>query len=290
MNALPWWVATHIRERAGERRQLRSGTIVHVDPALQKSWESFASLCVDFYAAGVEAERVLSDGWFAALSRMSSAELNVCGLSSRASNKSASDLTQVMGTEQPGIVFTSEHLTPASRRVLTDAGFVTGETSEPLMRCRYRPEARPSKFSVSRCETAGNLKVALRVTSEAHTVDLDLLDASIGQAARLGAAQVWLARDDGQPVSTVWICRSGSSIGVMEMMTPKRHQGRGAGRAVLTAALAATWSTATSEALLLATPAARHLYESVGFEAIDECLTCYRGLEDSVLEAIGQVP
>lgn len=258
--------------------------------ALQKSWESFAPLCVDFYAAGVEAERVLSDGWFAALSRMSSAELNVCGLSPSASDKSASDLAQAIGTDQPGIVFTSEHVTPASRHVLTDAGFATGETSEPLMRCEYRPEAVPSIFSVSRCETDVDLKVALRLTSEAHTVDFALLDACIGEAARLGAAQVWLAHDDGQPVSTVWICQSGASIGVMEMMTPKQHQGRGAGRAVLTTALAATWSTATSEALLLATPAGRHLYESVGFEAIDACLTCYRGLEDSVLEAIGQVP
>jgi len=42
-------------------------------------------------------------------------------------------------------------------------------------------------------------------------------------------------------------------------MTPKRHQGRGAGRAVLTTALAAAWSAETSEALLLATPAGRHL-------------------------------
>jgi len=261
-----------------------------MDPALQKSWESFASLCLDFYAAGDEAERVLSDGWFAALSRMSSAELNVCGLSPRASNNSASDLAQVLGTDQPGIVFTSEHLLPASRRVLTDAGFITGEISEPLMRCGYPPEVVPSKFKVSRCETDRDLKGALRLTSEAHTVDLDLLDASIGQAARLGAAQVWLAHEGEQPVSTVWICRSGSGIGVMEMMTPKRHQGRGAGRAVLTTALAATWSTTTSEALLLATPAGRPLYESVGFETIDDCLTCYRGLEDSVLAAIGQVP
>lgn len=74
------------------------------------------------------------------------------------------------------------------------------------------------------------------------------------------------------------------------MMTPKRHQGRGAGRAILTTALAATWSPATSQALLLATPAGRPLYESVGFEAIDESLTCYRGLESTVLEAIGQTP
>jgi GNAT superfamily N-acetyltransferase len=261
-----------------------------MDQALLRSWESFASLCIDFYSAGVESERVLSDAWFAALSRTSSAELNVCGLSPKASDESASDLALVLGSDQPGIVFTSEHLLPASRRVLTDAGFTTGEISEPLMRCGQRPEVVASKFSVSRCENDQALLVALHLTSDAHTVDLDLLDASIGRAARLGAAQVWLAHEGGQPVSTVWICRSGSAIGVMEMMTPKRHQGRGAGRAALTTALAASWSTATSEALLLATPAGRPLYESVGFEVIDECLTCYRGLEDSVLEAIGQVP
>jgi GNAT superfamily N-acetyltransferase len=261
-----------------------------MDPDLPMSWASFASLCVDFYAAGLEAERVLSNGWFAALSRTSSAELNVCGLSPKASDKSASDLAQALGADQPGIVFTSEHVLAASRHVLTDAGFTTGEISEPLMRCGHPPEVVPSTFSVSRCETDGDLEVALRLTSEAHTVDIDLLDASIGQAARVGAAHVWLAHDGEQPVSTVWICRSGSRIGVMEMMTPKEHQGRGAGRAVLTTALAATWSTATSEALLLATPAGRPLYESVGFEAIDECLTCYRGVDDSVLEAIGQAP
>jgi GNAT superfamily N-acetyltransferase len=261
-----------------------------MDPALQKSWASFASLCVGFYASGIGAERVLSTGWFAALSRLSSAELNVCGLSPTTSVTSASDLAQVLGIDQPGIVFTSEHVLAASRRVLTDAGFSTGEISEPLMRCRHPPEVVPSTFNVSRCETDQDLKVALRLTSEAHTVDLDLLDASIGQAARSGAAHVWLAHDGEQPVSTVWICQSGSSIGVMEMMTPPHHQGRGAGRAALTTALAATWSAATSDALLLATPAGRPLYEGVGFEVIDECLTCYRGVDDSVLEAIGQVP
>jgi len=261
-----------------------------MDPALESSWESFASLCVDFYAAGVEAERVLSTDWFAAMSRTSSAELNVCGLSPEASDTSASDLARVLGADQPSIVFTSEHVLPASRRVLSDVGFITGDISEPLMRCRDRPEVVASTFTVSRCETDQDLAIALSLTSEAHTVDVDLLNASIGHAARFGAAQVWLAYDGEQPVSTVWISRSGSTIGVMEMMTPKEFQGRGAGRAVLTTALAATWTTAPSQALLLATPAGRPLYESVGFESIDECLTCYRGLEDSVLEAIGQVP
>ena len=261
-----------------------------MDPTLPRLWESFATLCCGFYATGAEAERRLPDAWFAALSRTSSAELNVGGLNPRASRKAASELVQFLGPGQPGIVFTSEHLPPAPSQVLVAAGFEAGDISEPLMRSLLRPDVARSEFRVSRCDTDGEFEFALRLTSEAHTVDVALLAASIGKAARSGAAEVWLARDGGEPVSAVWIARSGSSLGVMEMMTPQRHQGRGAGRAVLTTALAAAWSTETSEALLLATPAGRHLYESVGFEAVDESNTFSRGLEESVLKAIGQVP
>ena len=77
-------------------------------------------------------------------------------------------------------------------------------------------------------------------------------------------------------------------LGVLEMMTPARHQRRGAGRALLTHALAAKWRDDTEFAVLLATPAGRRLYESIGFVASDEVITRLRGLEDEVLAAIGQ--
>lgn len=72
------------------------------------------------------------------------------------------------------------------------------------------------------------------------------------------------------------------------MMTPPRHQRRGAGRCLLANALAESWTPETQQALLLSTPAGRRLYESLGFRAVDEVVTCHRGLEDDVLEAIGQ--
>jgi GNAT superfamily N-acetyltransferase len=99
---------------------------------------------------------------------------------------------------------------------------------------------------------------------------------------------MWLAWDGVEPISVVWIVRHGDVLGVMEMMTPARHQRRGAGRALLTKALAAEWRDDTEFAVLLSTPAGRRLYESVGFEASDEVITRYRGLEDEVLAAIGQ--
>jgi len=168
-----------------------------MDPTLAQAWESFGALCAGFYAAGAEAERRLVDEWFGALSRTSSAELNVGGLNPRASGEAASDLVQFLGPGQPGIVFTSEHLAPAPRRVLAEAGFAAGQTSEPLMRCRDRPAVAASGFEVAHCETDDELEIALRLTSEAHTVDVELLAASIGEAARAGAAEVSLARQGG---------------------------------------------------------------------------------------------
>jgi GNAT superfamily N-acetyltransferase len=86
----------------------------------------------------------------------------------------------------------------------------------------------------------------------------------------------------------IWIGRSDGWLGVMEMMTPERHQHRGAGRALMSRALAEEWSVETESAVLIATPAGRRLYESVGFVAVDEILTRHRGLEVDVLDAIGQ--
>jgi hypothetical protein len=71
-------------------------------------------------------------------------------------------------------------------------------------------------------------------------------------------------------------------------MTPLAHQRRGAGRAVMATALRESWTADVTQSVLLATPAGRRLYESLGFVAVDEGITCYRGLDDDVLEAIGQ--
>ncbi len=132
------------------------------------------------------------------------------------------------------------------------------------------------------------LTAGMALTSEPNTVDRDLLHRSIRHAAESGAARMWLAWDDSEPISVVWIGRHRACLGVMEMMTPERHQRRGAGRALLTRALAAEWRDETELAVLVATPAGRRLYESIGFKTSDEILTRFRGLDDDVLAAIGQ--
>jgi len=72
------------------------------------------------------------------------------------------------------------------------------------------------------------------------------------------------------------------------MMTPPEHQGRGAGRALLSQALNSEWDRSVDRSVLLGSPAGRRLYESLGFVAVDESLSCVRGLDDAVRAAIGQ--
>ena len=193
-------------------------------------------------------------GWFATLSHAPSAELNLCGLDPRATAEGAAELVAALGPELPAVVFTSSAVPAEVRGVLLDAGFETASVPEPLMRCDRPPPPGPADV--------------FRVAPASGERELE-------------AALAW---------STVRLMAHDGFVGVREMMTPPRHQRRGAGRCLLASALAATWTPATGHALLLSTPAGRRLYESLGFRVADDVVTCYRGLEDDVKAAIGQAP
>ncbi len=253
-----------------------------------RAWRVFEELTAAFDAGGEGGTAHAGQGWFASLSNTPNGELNVCGLTARADRQSADELIDLLGADQPAIVFTSGALTAAARAPLLGAGFELAETAEPLMRCGQPPAVAAAPFRVAPATRESDVELAIDVTAEAHRVDRSLLAASIGIGARSDGREVWLAWDGEEAVSALWLAREGGTIGVMEMMTPKRHQRRGAGRCLLTGALTATWDATIAEAVLLATPAGRGLYESVGFVAVDEALTCVRGLDDDVLGAIGQ--
>ena len=252
------------------------------------AWDAFASLTTMFYAAARPAGARVADGWFAALSEAPNCELNVCGLNRRATRDSAAELAVVLGYELPAIIFVSENAPDDARAVLGEALFTAAATAEPLMRCEHRPSAPEGPFRIAPASSAREMGIALALTAEAHEVEQAMLAETIGVAAREGPAQIWLAWDDEDPVSALWLVQTGATIGLMELMTPERHQRRGAGRRLLTTALAETWTRHTRQAVLLSTPAGRRLYESVGFATVDESMTWTRGADDAMLLAIGQ--
>ena len=250
-------------------------------------WDAFVGLALPFYTSGPGGEALDAPGWFAALSHERSGELNVCGLTPPANDGSAKALLDAIGSDLPAIVFVSSYSDPAAGAFLDLNGFDVVTVSEPLMRLSRCPQPAPTPFRIEPADTAA-IDVAVALTAEAHHVDREMVENTIRHAGLSGTARVWIAWDGAEPVSVIWIGRRDRWLGVMEMMTPERHQRRGAGRALMTRALAEEWSAETESALLIATPAGRRLYESIGFVAVDEILTRYRGLEDDVLDAIGQ--
>ncbi len=249
-------------------------------------WADAAALTGRFYAA--EGRQLAGAGWFASLSSLPTTELNVCGLDATADGRSGAELVAALGPELPALVFTSIAAADSARQELVDVGFDVTPVLEPVMCSRTRPVPAAGPFQISRCSTAADLDAALDLTAAAHQVPRHFLSTSIGGTATAGRASVWLARDGDEPVSTVWFTRVGACLGVMEMMTPPEHQGRGAGRALLSHALHSEWDDSVERSVLLGTPAGRRLYESLGFVAVDESLSCVRGLDDAVRDAIGQ--
>ena len=248
------------------------------------AWSALAAGSLPFYR-GPE-PGTAGEGWFAALSGQPNAELNVAGLTDRASAASAQALLAALGPDRGAVVFTAED---ADRTELVAAGFEQADEPEPLMWLTTAP--RPvlvGDLRVTRGGSDSDIALAVDVMSRTHHVPPEQVDASIGEAARSGAATPWLAWVGDDPVSSMWLVRVGPCLGVHEMMTPPEHQRRGAGRTLLSTALAEQWDATVDAAVLLSTAAGRRLYESLGFTAVDEVITCYRGVDDEVLAAIGQ--
>ena len=257
--------------------------------AADRVWDAYQAVGSRLYGAGLRASIHRRSTWFALLSGEQEGELNVCGLLPGATSASAAELTSAIdGLGVPAIIFVSEFAEPAAGDHLAAEGYETAEVEEPLMRSDRPPSPVVSDFAVRPAANAAEIAAAIALTSEAHAVRRDLLERTFAQAAKDTSIRVWLALDGDEPVSVAWLGRDGEALGVKEMMTPERHQRRGAGRAVLTAALAAEWRPETRFSYLIATPAGRRLYESIGYIAVDRVRTRYRGLSPDVLAAIGQ--
>lgn len=105
-------------------------------------------------------------------------------------------------------------------------------------------------FGLDRASTARTLDTAIHPTS---------------------SVDVFIGAVNGAPLSTVTVTRSGDTAGVWCMATPPEHQGKGAGRALLTRVMEAQRQAGVRRFYLFASPAGQPLYESIGFKTLAEC-------------------
>ena len=89
---------------------------------------------------------------------------------------------------------------------------------------------------------------------------------------------VFLAWRGATPVSTLQTTRFGAKVGIWGMGTAPAHQRRGAGRALLGAALAYHRARGAALFYLGATEAGRPLHERVGFRTVTAGVTWAAGL------------
>jgi GNAT superfamily N-acetyltransferase len=251
---------------------------------VQPAWDAYFDL--GRLAIGPAGSAHRGDRWFALITGERSAELNICALTPGAGVSDVDAVIGVLDDDLPAVVFRSELADAHTTVQLERRGFQTAREPESLMVCRRPAEQVPALFMVRRA-SGGELAHGVRISSEAHELSAGMLERTLARAP-VDAVELWLAWEGDEPVSAVWLLRRDGVIAVRSMMTPRRHQRRGAGRAVLTTALAETWAPGTRFAVLLSTPAGRRLYESIGFAVVDNITTSFRGIDQAQLEAIGQ--
>ena len=185
------------------------------DDELLRVWRAFTDVAHRFFAAGPAGARLGGPGWFAALANEPSGELNVCGLTPEATVTSARALVSPIATDLPLIVFVSSQADPEAGAFLEANGFDTVTVPEPLMHTTQPPTPVDTAFRIAPAAGAADLATGIALTSEANTVDGELLERSILHAADSGAARMWLAWDGGEPIRVVWIVRHEDVLGVM---------------------------------------------------------------------------
>jgi GNAT superfamily N-acetyltransferase len=252
-------------------------------------WSTFAEHAALVMSGGRAPARASGPGWFAVLTGEDHPELNECALTSRATAADASALVAAIAAAGvPALLSVASGAGAGVTAPIRAAGFVPGPATEPLMWCPRRPEVRTGGLQVRQVQTAADRDRAIALIADAHMMDATAAGRALAPLPDPdGRVAAWLALEGDEERSVVWTT-PGPRIGVWEMMTPARHRRGGAGRAVLTHALAQLWNAATEGAFLWSTPAGRPFYESLGFTAVDEATSWTLGADPALLAAIGQ--
>ena len=148
------------------------------DDELLRVWRAFTNVAHPFFAAGPAGARLGGPGWFAALANEPSGELNVCGLTPEATATSARALVSSIPVDLPLIVFVSEHADPGAGAFLEANGFDTVTVPEPLMYTAQPPIPVDMALRIEPAADAADLAAGIALTSEANTVDAELLERS----------------------------------------------------------------------------------------------------------------
>lgn len=171
---------------------------------------------------------------------------------------------------------------------LAAAGFEPTGIPEALFRAVERPTPHPSAFAIRRAAGAEDRSAIPRVFAQTHGYEAATL--AMYERALVGRDDIeaWLAWAGDDPAAAIFVTRVDHSLGVFDMVTVPGHRRRGAGRALITTALASAWArTGAHHVILWSSPAGLPLYTALGFAPVDEVETWTRGASAEDLAAVG---
>lgn len=257
-------------------------------------WQIFGRHLIRYRDAGLAVDASQGPGWFAVLTGLPDIELNVAGLHRPAgAAETAAVIDRIDHATTHSLVFLSPGAKIAAAPILTQRGFAPTTLPEPLMwrAGAAAPPGADSSFAVRRIADEGDLAGMVAILQAAITMAPDVARRQFALERLAGdGLGSWVAWDGEEPVSAVTLSWDDDACGVWEMMTAPARRRRGAGRAVLSAALAATLQPSMAGTVLVSTPLGRPMYESLGFAALDESITWTRGASTEDLARVGQTP
>jgi GNAT superfamily N-acetyltransferase len=142
----------------------------------------------------------------------------------------------------------------------------------PLMVFTARPPAPDFGYDAREVSDESDLKDVAELISKAFDLDREWVGRTFASRALVensSGVGFYLVTDNGKPLSTVTMTGAGPVIGIWSMATDPEFQRRGAGRTALLGAMAHRRSLGADAFYLIATPAGKPLYDSVGFRTLE---------------------
>ena len=260
---------------------------------VESIWSVFGRQFLRYRAPGLTRLGEIGPGWFAMMTGVPDVELNVTALYPPADTEAAAALVErIDRVGEHALVFVSSATDRAVEPELARGGFTPTVTPEPLM---WRPASKPadpvpSSFRIGRVLDESDLEALAHLLHVSITMppEVSREQFALDRLTEEGLG-TWLAWDGDEPISSVTMTWDDRESAVWEMMTSPDHRRRGAGRAVLAAALADVVEPSMDGCVLVSTPLGRSLYESLGFAAVDESITWTRGASAEDLARVGQI-
>jgi GNAT superfamily N-acetyltransferase len=225
------------------------------------------------------------EGWVLALSGEQAADLNMLVIGSAADPERVLREADAETTARdvPLLALFLPACAPALHPVAKGLGLTYGGAFPLMALSEVRPSGAGSGFRVEPVGDAASRATAVDLQSRAFGLERAAMARLMDDSFALRPApDVFTASLDGDPMSTVTATLDGVDVGIWTMATPPEHQGKGAGRALLSWVLDHYRSKGAVRFYLYATEAGQPLYRSLGFTLVAPCAAWIKGSSTQV--------